>query len=92
MWIYRCKSSPFYSSKGVTPNEEPISKDFIISSFSNFKFNELKVFSISGVTYKYIESQYARLLLPFYNLIEIVFDMPFLRKKFGSFIITTAKK
>jgi ubiquinone/menaquinone biosynthesis C-methylase UbiE len=92
MWLYRCKSSPFYSSKGVTPNEEPISKDSIISVFSNFNFNELNVFSISGVTFKYIESQYARLLLPFYNFIEIVFDLPFLRKKLGSFIITTVKK
>ena len=92
MWLYRCKKSPFYSKKGVTFNEEPLSKESINSVFSNFNFNELNIFSISGVTYKYIESQYARVLLPFYNLIEIIFDMPILRKNFGLFIITTAKK
>ena len=92
MWLYRCKNSPFYSSKGVTPNEEPISKDKIYNIFNKFVFIQLNIFFISGVTYKYIESKFARLLLPFYNLIEILFDLPFFRKKYGAFIITIAKK
>lgn len=92
MWLYRCKNSPFYSSKGVTPNEEPISKDLIHTIFSSFNFSEVNIYSISGVTYKYIESKYAKLLLPVYNLIEILFDLQFLRKNYGSFIITTGVK
>ncbi len=92
MWMYRCKDSPFYSSKGVTENEAPLSKNRIIESFSLYNFSQLQVYSISGITYKYVESRSAKLLLPAYNFIERVFDIPFLRNRYGSFVITYARK
>jgi len=92
MWLYRCKSSPLYSAKGVTENEEPLSKEAIVATLSQFNFSECEVYSISGITYKTLKSRYAMPLLPTYNLIESIFDFKPIRKKFGSFIITYAKK
>ena len=83
MRLYRCKDSPFYSYKGVTINEEPLSKDIIKEKYSLFNFSAFRVYSISGVTYKYVESQIGKLLLPFYNFVELVFDIPFLRNRYG---------
>ena len=92
MWMYRCKDSQFYSSKGVTKNEEPLSRNKIIQTFMLYDFADLQVYSISGVTYRYLESRLVRLILPFYNFIEKIFDIPFVRNRYGSFLITYAKK
>jgi len=92
MWLYRCKTSPFYSSKGVTENEQPLHKDKLEKSFSQLPFIEHNVFSISGVTYKYVESKAALFVIPVYNFIERVLDIKLLRDKIGSFLISIAIK
>jgi SAM-dependent methyltransferase len=92
MWAYRCKDSPFYSSKGVTPNEQPLSKATLTQAFRVEPFAETRVEAISGITYKYIASRAGRLLLPAYNFVERCFDLPVLRRRFGSFLITYARK
>jgi len=92
MFLYRAKKSPFYSSKGVTPNEQPISSKQIKDIFSRFNFNKVEIYPISGVTYKYVESSLALYFIPIYNLIERFFDLPIVRKKFGSFLITIVIK
>jgi ubiquinone/menaquinone biosynthesis C-methylase UbiE len=92
MWLYRCKSSPFYSSKGVTENEQPLHKDTIKEVLSRYPFIQYNIFSISGVTYKYVESKAAYVLIPAYNFIERIMDVKYLRDKIGSFVITVAIK
>ena len=92
MRLYRSKGSPFYSSKGVTANEEPVSANDVKTALESCGFYESKVYSISGVTYKYVDHKMASLILPVYNFIERILDLPFLRKRIGSFLITFAKK
>ena len=92
MWLYRCKKSPFYSSKGVTENEEPLAKKKIQYHFSNENFVQSSVYSISGVTYQYVDSKLAQIFLHCYNGVELLFDLPFLRQIIGSFLITYAQK
>jgi SAM-dependent methyltransferase len=92
MWLYRCKKSPFYSSKGVTENERPISKKEVYDALKSCEYPVINVYCISGVTYKYFDHQLSSLILPVYNLIERTIDLPFLRQNIGSFIITYAKK
>jgi len=92
MWAYRCKDSPFYSSKGVTENEAPVAKQQLEAALSDTGFSQRRVYAISGVTYKYVESTIAKLALPIYNSLERVFDLPMLRDRFGSFLITCARK
>ncbi len=92
MWLYRVKESPFYSSKGVTENEHPLTIQEIESSLGAAGFSQMSVYSISGVTYRYIESKIAYLILPLYNFFERLLDIKPLRQRFGSFLITTARK
>jgi SAM-dependent methyltransferase len=92
MWAYRCKDSPFYSSKGVTENEQPLSKAALRLAFDVEPFEEVRVSAVSGVTYKYVAGRVASLLLPAYNLLERCFDLPLIRQRFGSFVITYARK
>jgi SAM-dependent methyltransferase len=92
MWLYRCKESPFYSSKGVTQNEQPLAKAALQRAFRTEPFEEVRVSAISGVTYKHVASRAASLFLPAYNLVERGFDLPGIRDRFGSFLITYARK
>ena len=92
MRLHRCKDSPFYSSKGVTENEEPLSREKIREAFNLNDFSELKIYGISGVTFKNVEDKLARRLLSAYNFIELVLDNPLLRDKYGAFVITYARK
>ncbi len=92
MWAYRCKNSPFYSPVGVTPNEQPLAKTTLLTAFRVDPFVDVRVTAISGITYKYIASRAARLLLPAYNFVERCFDFPLLRSHFGSFLVTYARK
>ncbi len=92
MWLYRCKESPFYSSKGVTENERPLDKREIKAVVRDLGFSDVLVYGISGVTYKYVDSRLSFIILPVYNLIERLMDFRPLRNRFGSFLITHAKK
>jgi ubiquinone/menaquinone biosynthesis C-methylase UbiE len=92
MWLYRCKQSPFYSAVGVTENEQPLSKKALMKVFKKVGFSDLKAYSVSGITYKYVESKSAGKFLPVYNFLENLFDRTFLRNYIGSFLITYAKK
>lgn len=91
MWLYRYKRSPFYSSKGVTFNERLLTKEDLSSAFlrAGFKVN---IFAISGLSYKYIEDKKKSFFLSVYNKIDRFWGtLPF-SKKYGSFLITLAKK
>jgi SAM-dependent methyltransferase len=92
VWAYRCKDSPFYSANGVTVNEQPLSKGSLQRAFHVEPFEEVRVNAISGITYKHVASRGARFLLPAYNLVERCFDLPLFRERFGSFLITYARK
>jgi len=92
MRLYRCKDSPLYSSKGVTENEAPLSKKVLENAVQSTGFSEVSVYNISGVTYAYVESRFAFILLPVYNFIETILDFEPVRKRFGSFVVTYAKK
>jgi SAM-dependent methyltransferase len=92
MWAYRCKGSPFYSPIGVTENEQPLSKATLHRAFQGEQFEEVRVSAISGITYKHVASRAASIFLPAYNLFDRCVDLPLLRDRFGSFLITYARK
>lgn len=92
MWLYRDENSPFCSKKGRTDNERLLTIEEIKEKLIEVGFKKFKVYSISGVTYKYVESKVGKLILPIYNLLEIALDKISYSKKIGSFIITYAEK
>ena len=91
MWLYRNKRSPFYSNKGITPNERLLKAKEIREAFSQAGF-KVSVFAISGLSYKYIKDRKMALFLPLYNTIEKFFGLMPFSNRYGSFLITLARK
>jgi ubiquinone/menaquinone biosynthesis C-methylase UbiE len=91
MYLYRDRSSPFYSPKGVTENERPVLAKPLAQAFRTVGF-EAKTDYLSNLQYQYIASRPMRILLPIYNFIDsAVFALPFLRPM-RAFVITTGRK
>ncbi|HJO77055.1 MAG TPA: class I SAM-dependent methyltransferase [Pelagibacteraceae bacterium] len=92
-WLYRRKNSWFYSNEGVTKNEEPLSKNKIISEMELCGYRDIDVYGISNISYKYIKNKKLSLLLPIYNFADYLLNIiPFIRNSIGSFLITKSRK
>jgi len=87
MWLYRDKSSPFYSSKGVTANERPVLASEVRHVFSNAGF-QVSVRYLSGLHYQYISSSLMRIALPLYNFLDDWLFRPALLKSYRAFVFT----
>lgn len=91
MYLYRDRTSPFYSSKGVTENERPVLAQELAGSFLAAGFT-VKTDFLSNLQYRYIASPALRVLLPAYNFLDaMVFSLGFL-KKHRAFVITAGQK
>lgn len=91
MYLYRDRSSPFYSSKGVTENERPIAAEETAALFGATGF-AISINYISGLEYRFVASSLMTRLLPIYNFVDrIVFAIPLL-KRYRAFVITTGEK
>src|SRR5712692_8577804 len=91
MWLYRDRSSPFYSSVGVTENERPVLAREIAATFRRAGFT-VGTDYLSNLRYRYVASAKVRWLLPVYNAIDgLLFGLP-LTKRFRSFVLTFGEK
>ncbi len=78
MWLYRDRTSPFYSSLGVTENERPVLAHRVAGVFREAGFS-VDTDYLSGLSYRYVASSRARLVLPIYNAIDrFFFQLPFM--------------
>ncbi|MDO9411076.1 MAG: class I SAM-dependent methyltransferase [Pseudolabrys sp.] len=91
MYLYRDRTSPFYSATGVTKNERPILADDIAATFRAAGFRTGTEFH-SGLKYRYTASAAARRLLPLYNLLDDILFRPALMTRYRSFVITHGEK
>ncbi len=92
MWLYRDKSSPFYSSKGVTENERPVLARELVALFSGLGF-DLRVDYLSGLNYRYVASPLLRLALPLYNALDdLLFRPEFMRARRAFVLLTGIRK
>lgn len=90
MYLYRVKSSPFYSPVGVTPNEQPVARENVVRTFQEAGFDVETAFM--SVKYTYVKSKKARLILPVFNISEaICFGLPFM-SRFRAFLLTWGRK
>lgn len=92
MWLYRHPSSPFFSKKGKTDNEQLLSAKQVGSSMRKVGFDNVDTHCISSVTFKYVESAAGRFFLPIYNLFEMLLGISPFASKYGSFIIGYGEK
>jgi ubiquinone/menaquinone biosynthesis C-methylase UbiE len=91
MWLYRDRSSPFYSSVGVTENERPILARQVAGIFHDEGFTVQSDY-LAGLAYRYVASRRTRVLLPIYNFIDnVLFNLAIL-KPFRPFVLTSGKK
>lgn len=91
MYLYRDKSSPFYSSKGVTENERPVLAKHLRRLFQGAGLSCLSTY-VDGLSYRYVASDTVKGLLPIYNLIDRYgFKLPGL-KPFRAFVFSSGTK
>ena len=91
MWLYRDRSSPFYSPVGVTPNERPVLARQIAAVFRKAGFM-VETEYLSSLSYRYVASTRVRWLLPLYNAIDsMLFAPPFMRP-FSPFVLTAGER
>jgi hypothetical protein len=91
MWLYRDHASPFYSAVGVTPNERPVLAREVARTFDNAGF-AISSHYLAGLSYRYVASARARLLLPIYNFLDAnLFRLPFM-DRFSPFVLTAGRK
>lgn len=91
MWIYRDRSSPFYSSKGVTKNERPVLAKEIGRIFKKEGF-DISFLYLSGLEYKHVESGIAKKVLPAYNFIDRLMFNPRFMRHYRPFLLTKGIK
>ncbi|MDA2928792.1 methyltransferase domain-containing protein [Acidobacteria bacterium AH-259-O06] len=90
MWLYRDRSSPFYSSRGVTANERPIVAEQVAKVFSDAGFRVWT--DCVSVHYRYIASSRLRWAIPLYNTIETLLFKPAPLKRYRAFVLTAGVK
>jgi hypothetical protein len=91
MWLYRDRSSPFYSSVGVTENERPVLAWRVAEIFRNEGFS-VQTDYLAGLAYRYVASPRTRILLPAYNFIDnVVFNLSIMQP-LRPFVLTSGEK
>jgi hypothetical protein len=91
MYLYRDRSSPFYSSNGVTENERPVLADKVAATFQSAGFRTGSEF-LSGMKYRYIASSTLRWLLPIYNTLDSLLFAPNFMRRFRAFVFSFGEK
>jgi ubiquinone/menaquinone biosynthesis C-methylase UbiE len=91
MWAYRDRSSPFYSSVGVSENERPLLAREAAATFRQAGFRVGTEF-LSGLHYRYVASSSVRWLLPVYNAFDSVLFRPSFMGPFRAFVMTFGEK
>ena len=91
MYLYRDRSSPFYSSVGVTENERPVLAHKVAAVFRELGFR-VGTDYISDLSYRYLASSGLRWLLPAYNALDRVLFAPAFMKPLRSFVLTFGQK
>jgi SAM-dependent methyltransferase len=91
MYLYRDRSSPFYSALGVTENERPVLARAVAATFRAAGF-EVGTEYLSNLRYRYVASRRARWLLPLYNALDASLFTPGFMRRFRAFVLTFGEK
>jgi ubiquinone/menaquinone biosynthesis C-methylase UbiE len=91
MYFYRDRSSPFYSSIGVTENERPVLAREVADVFRTAGFT-VNTDYLSQLQYRYVASARARWLLTIYNAIDSALFQPGFMRPFRAFVLTSGVK
>ncbi len=91
MYLYRDRSSPFYSPVGVTENERPILAWEVAGVFRRAGF-DVSTDYLGGLAYRYVASARTRAFLPMYNAIDAMIARLGFLKHVRPFVLTSGVK
>ena len=91
MWLYRDRSSPLYSSVGVTANERPVLAGELAAVFRAAGLH-VETEYMYRLRYRYLASATVRHLLPIYHAIDQIMFAPAFMKRFRPFVLTFGGK
>lgn len=91
-FIYRDSSSPFMSKIGRTENERLVTKAELKNVCTKVGFVNINTKIISGITHSYIHGNIAQMLLPIYNLWEILLGFSPFARFIGSYVLSCGIK
>lgn len=92
MWLYRDPKSPLFSTKGRTKNEVLLKQDQLEEELRQAGFDKIRIRGVSGITFRYVEGNAARIVLPLYSLYEYAIRLSPFEKQLGTFLISFARK
>ena len=92
MWLYRDPRSPLFSTKGKTENEVLLKRSELEAEMRSAGFDRVDIHGVSGITFRYVDSAAARLVLPLYNLYEQAIRYSPLENRLGTFLVSVATR
>jgi SAM-dependent methyltransferase len=92
MWLYRDPASPLFSPVGKTANEVLLKRHELETELREAGFADVRIRGAGGITYRWLESRTARLILPLYNLYELLLRHSPVEDRWGTFLIGLARK
>jgi SAM-dependent methyltransferase len=91
MWLYRDPRSPLFSEKGKTENEVLLHRTALASELREAGFAAPEIRGLAGITFAFVESRFAKLILPLYNAYEQLLHYSPFEDRLGTFLVTLAR-
>jgi ubiquinone/menaquinone biosynthesis C-methylase UbiE len=92
MALFRCPSSPLYSSAGVSPTEKPLLPATLRSDFRSTGFNHIRQRCQADIPYRALAPRLLNAFLPVYNAADRLMAISGLGRWFGTFVLTAGTK
>lgn len=92
MILFRDPKSPFCSIKGKTENERMVYEETLVNEYKKAGFRNPTAWAISNVPYKFVYGVIAKLFLIPYNAYDFFLGISPFAKRYGSVLISFAKK
>lgn len=92
MWLYRDPRSPLFSQKGKTENEVLLHRTALADELREAGFVDPEIRGIAGISFAFVESRFAKVILPLYNAYEQILRYSPFENRLGTFLVTVARK
>lgn len=92
MALFRSPASPFYSSRGVSPNERPLNPPTLRRAFVDAGLSDINQICRSGIAYRDVAPRFAKQGLAVFNAIDNLWEFSGLGRWFGTFVFTYGEK
>lgn len=92
MALFRLPTSPFYSARGVSPNERPMNPGVLRRAFLDAGLVDVRQVCKSGIGYRDVAPRFAKQGLAVFNAMDNLWEISGLGRWFGTFVFTCGAK